>query len=76
MWDSAVVQRLLLSIFGLVILVVGIRLASRAQKADYAETARVGFNVVMAMVIVALGAGAIAFAVFGRQILELFGVRV
>jgi len=76
MWDSAVVQRLLLSIFGLVIILAGIRLGGKAQKADYAETARVGFNVIVSVVIVAVGAGAIAFAVFGKQILRMFGVSV
>ena len=76
MWDPSTVQKLLMSIFGLVIILAGIRLGGRAQRADYAETARVGFNVIAAVVIVAIGGGAIAFAVFGKQILKLFGVAV
>ena len=76
MWDPSTVQKLLLSIFGLVIILAGIRLGGRAQRADYAETARVGFNVMAAVVIVAIGGGAIAFAVFGKQILRLLGFSV
>jgi uncharacterized membrane protein len=75
-WDVGTVQRLLLSIFGLVIILVGITVGARAKRADYADTARIGFNVVIAMVIVALGTGAVAFSVFGKQILRLLGVSV
>jgi hypothetical protein len=76
MWDISTMQRLLLSVFGLVIIIVGITVGARAKRADYADTARIGFNVIIAMVIVALGAGAVAFSVFGTQILRFFGIQV
>ena len=76
MWDSGVVQRLLLSVFGLVIIIVAIRLGGRANSAQYSETARVGFNTVVAIVIGAVGAGAIALGVFGAEILRAFGFNV
>lgn len=76
MWDSSVVQRLLLSILGLVIIIVAIRIGGRANNAQYSETARVGFNTLVAIVIGGIGAGTIAFAVFGKQILQTFGITL
>ena len=75
-WDPGVVQRLLLSVLGLVIIVVAIRLGGRANNAQYSETARVGFNTVVAIVIGAIGAGAIVFAVFGERILTALGFNL
>jgi hypothetical protein len=75
-WDPGVVERLLLSVLGLVIIVVAIRLGGRANNAQYAETARVGFNTVVAIVIGAIGAGAIVFAVFGERILGALGFNL
>jgi hypothetical protein len=75
-WDPGVVERLLLSVLGLVIIVVAIRLGGRANNAQYSETARVGFNTVVAIVIGAIGAGAIVFAVFGERILGALGFNL
>ena len=69
MFDEGKVQTLLLAVFGLVIIVVGIALAAGAKKAQYSETARVGFNT-----LVAIGMGAIGFAAFGRRILTALGI--
>ena len=74
MFDEGKVQTLLLAVFGLVIIVVGIALAAGARKAQYSETARLGVNTLVAIVIVAIGMGAIGFAAFGRQILNALGI--
>lgn len=74
MFDEGKIQTLLLAVFGLVIIGVGIALAAGAKKAQYSETARVGFNTFVAIVIVAIGMGAIGFAAFGRKILTALGI--
>ena len=51
-------------------------LGGRANSAQYSETARVGFNTVVAIVIGAIGAGAIVFAVFGERILGALGFNL
>jgi uncharacterized membrane protein YcaP (DUF421 family) len=75
-WNPNAVEKLLLSVLGLVIIVVAIRLGGRANNAQYSETARVGFNTVVAIVIGAIGAGAIVFAVFGERILTALGFNL
>jgi len=75
-WDPSVVQKLLLSVLGLVIIVVAIRIGGRANSAQYSETARVGFNTLVAIVIGGIGAGTLAFAVFGKQLLATFGITI
>ncbi|MDN5803329.1 MAG: hypothetical protein L0H26_01885 [Microlunatus sp.] len=75
-WTPSTVQKLLLSVLGLVIIIAGIAVVSRSSKANYAETARIGFNVVIGIIIAALGAGAISYAVFGQSLLEFFGFNV
>jgi hypothetical protein len=74
MFDQAKVQTLLLGVFGLVVIVVGIALAAGAKRAQYSETARVGFNTLVAIVIVAIGMGAVGFAAFGKQVLNALGI--
>jgi len=74
MFDQGKVQTLLLAVFGLVVIVVGIALAAGAKRAQYSETARVGFNTLVAIVIVAIGMGAIGFAAFGHKVLTTFGI--
>jgi hypothetical protein len=74
MFDQAKVQTLLLAVFGLVVIVVGIALAAGAKRAQYSETARVGFNTLVAIVIVAIGMGAVGFAAFGKQVLNALGI--
>ncbi|GAA3713844.1 hypothetical protein GCM10022204_36180 [Microlunatus aurantiacus] len=68
-WTPSTVQKLLLSVLGLVIILAGIAVIAKAGKANYAETARIGFNVLAGIVIAALGAGAISYAVFGKSLL-------
>lgn len=74
MFDQGKVQTLLLAVFGLVVIVVGIAIAAGAKRAQYSETARVGFNTIVAIVIVAMGMGAIGFATFGKKILTALGI--
>jgi hypothetical protein len=74
MFDAGKVQTLLLAVFGLVVIVVGIMIAAGAKKAQYSETARVGFNTLVAIVIVAVGMGAVGFAAFGQKVLSALGV--
>ena len=74
MFDEGKVETLLLGIFGLVIIVVGIALAAGAKRAAYSETARIGFNTLVSMVIVAIGMGAIGVAAFGGKVLDAFGI--
>ena len=68
------VGKILLGVFGLVILLVAVRIASGAKKAQYADTARTSANVFIAMVFLAIGFGAVAYAAFGRQILGALGI--
>lgn len=74
MFDQGKVQTLLLAVFGLVVIVVGIAIAAGAKRAQYSETARVGFNTIVAIVIVAMGMGAVGFAAFGSKILHALGI--
>jgi hypothetical protein len=74
MFDQGKVQTLLLAIFGLVVIVVGIAIAAGAKRAQYSETARVGFNTLVAIVIVAIGMGAVGFAAFGNKVLSALGI--
>ncbi len=53
--------------------IAGISVIAKAGKANYSETARIGFNVFAGIVIAALGAGAISYAVFGKSLLSFFG---
>ena len=71
MFDEGKIQTLLLAVFRLVIIGVGIALAARAKKAHYSETARLGFNTVVAIAIVAIGMGAIGFAALRRILTAL-----
>lgn len=75
-WSPSTVQKLLLSVLGLVIILAGISVIAKAGKANYSETARIGFNVIIGIVIAALGAGTISYAVFGKSLLEFFGFAV
>ena len=68
------VQKLLIGILGLVIIAAGILIVSKSNRAQYSETVRVGFNVIVGVVIAAIGMGALSFAVFGKRILEFFGM--
>lgn len=75
MFDQGKVQTLLLAVFGLVVIVVGIAIAAGARRAQYSETARIGFNTLVAIVIVAVGMGAVGFAAFGKRVLTALGLN-
>ena len=66
--------KVLIGLFGLVILVIALKLAAGAKKAQYADTARTSANVAVAMVFVAVGLGAVSAAAFGSTILSSFGI--
>ena len=53
-----------------------IAVIAKAGKANYADTARIGFNVIVGIIIAALGAWAISYAVFGKSLLSFFGFEV
>ena len=67
-------QKLLVGVLGLVIIAAGIVIVTKSNRAQYNETARVGFNVIVGVVIAAIGLGALSFAVFGKRVLEFFGM--
>jgi hypothetical protein len=72
--DFTKIQTLMLAVLGLVIIAAAIRLGAGAKKAQYSESARVGFNVLIAIVIAAIGLGAIVVPTFGGKILDTIGV--
>lgn len=67
-------QKLLIGILGLVIIIAGIFIVSKSSRAQYSETARVSFNVIVGVVIAAIGLGALGFAVFGKRVLDFLGL--
>lgn len=67
-------QKLLIGVLGLVIIAAGILIVTKSNRAQYSETARVGFNVIVGVVIAAIGLGALSFAVFGKRVLEFLGL--
>lgn len=76
MLDFTRAQQTLIAVFCLVLIVVGMAVVGGAKKQDYAQTARVGFNVIVGIIIAALGLVGISFAMFGKQLLNLVGIQV
>lgn len=76
MIDWPKLQGTLVAVLSLLLIVTGATVVGKAKKQDYAETARVGFNVVIGIVIASLGLIGLSFGVFGKQILDFFGVKV
>lgn len=72
--DLSNLRTLLVAVFGLVVIVAGIRVVGRAHKQDPAEVMRVSFGVVVGIVLAAVGLGALAIATFGKQVLALLGL--
>lgn len=68
-------ETLLLSIFGLIIVVVAISVAGAARKGKFGDAASSFVVVLIAVAILALGAGGVAFAAFGKEILATLGVN-
>lgn len=74
MVNGETLRNLLLMFFGLVLIVVGMGVAASAKKAKMHEVASTGINVVIAIIIVGLGASAIAWGAFGQRILQTLGI--
>ncbi len=75
MFDETKVQNLLIMVFGVVVLMTAIAVAASSKRARYAETARTSFNVLVGIVLAAIGLGAIGFAAFGGKVLSALGLR-
>lgn len=69
-------QRLMVVLMGLVVCFAAITIVSRSKRADYSETARITVNTFIGIALFALGAGGVAYATFGKQILQFLGVQV
>lgn len=72
--DLSKIQTLLLSIFGIVIIIAAISLAAKSKKAQYSDTARTSVTVFAAIIIAGIGLGAITISTFGSKILTQLGV--
>jgi len=72
--DLTNLRTLLVAVFGLAVIVAGIRVVGRAHRQDTAEVMRTSFGVVVGMVIAAVGLGALAIATFGQKVLALLGL--
>ena len=75
MFTETNLQRLMVVLMGLLICFAAITIVSRSKRADYAETARITVNTFIGIALFALGAGGIAYAAFGKQILQFLGVQ-
>jgi|GEM_PF-3583418 len=73
MFDLDKTQMLLLGVGGLVVMVLGISIVSMARKAKNSEIAQTALNGLIGIVFMAIGAGALSFAVFGKKVVEFFG---
>lgn len=74
MFDLSKVETLLLSVGGLVIIVLGIVIVTSAKKAKNSEVASTALNGLIGIVFMAVGAGALTISVFGKKILDTFGI--
>jgi len=54
--------------------VVGIRIISRSNRADFAEVARTSANALIGIVFLAVGAGTFAIVAFGDSVLRFLGI--
>lgn len=68
------IQKLMLMVFGFVVIGGAIGLAATSKKGKYDDTARMGFNMIVAMIFVAIGLGAVGYAAFGEKILRTLGL--
>lgn len=76
MFTEGNLQRLMVVLMGLVICFAAITIVSRSKRADYSETARITVNTFIGIALFALGAGGVAYAAFGKQILQFLGVQL
>lgn len=75
MFNTAAIVKVLIALVGIALLWVGLTVIGGARRAQYSETARVGFNSIAGIVLVALGAGSFALVAFGSKIVTtLFNV--
>lgn len=76
MFSEANLQRLMVVVMGLAVSFAAITIVSRSRRADYAETARITVNTFIGIALFALGAGGVAYGVFGKRILQFLGFNV
>jgi hypothetical protein len=68
------IQALLISIAGLAIILIGIRIIGSAKKASFSETANTSMNTIIGITFVAIGAGAVAVVALGSDVAKtIFG---
>ena len=68
------VRTLLLGLAALLIIVVGIRIISRSNRADFGEVARTSANALIGIVFLAVGAGTFAIVAFGDRSSQFLGI--
>ncbi|OYO08817.1 hypothetical protein CGZ94_20185 [Enemella evansiae] len=76
MINGETTRNLLLMVFGFVMIIAGIVLAAGSKKAKYDEAARMSFNVVVSLIFVAIGLGAVSFTSFGKSVLQAVGINL
>lgn len=76
MINGEVTRNLLLMIFGLVLIGVAIGVLTASKKGRLADLANTSIHVIVACVFAGMGASAIAWAVFGKRILDTFGISI
>ena len=74
MFNVDAVRTLLLGMAALLIIIVGIRIISRSNRADFGEVARTSANAVIGIVFLAVGAGTFAIVAFGESVLDFLGI--
>ncbi len=67
------------SVFAAVLLFIGIVMLTKSSKADNAQVAKIGANVVMGMIVFGLGiaglVGSIALSTMGTNLLDMLGIK-
>ncbi len=76
MFSAENLEQLMTVVMGLAVCLAAITIVSRSKRADYAETARITVNTFIGMALFALGAGGVAYGVFGKRILQFLGFNV
>ena len=68
------VQGLVVGLLGIAVVVCGVMIAGRANKADLPTSAKTAGNAFIGIVVGAMGVGIVAMMAFGQRFLEWLGV--